>query len=298
MHRALLLLSLCTLPACKSSDPPPELEPKPKPTPEASPVEPAAPAKPTNGVMLDNETEPCQRTLCIAGPGEPSSEPNVDLAELCRQAPGVLRRCEGETCKSAWALDDWKAGLDGLIASLDLDASGKVDADDPMCTINLAGWSTGAAILAGPLVEALVADPRMTPARAQVERMVLVAPWQAGAGPNLVIPESVRNVWIYRNTVAPDDDCSTTWESGPWISPKPQCGSQTTCWDYDYSFEPALAFISRRGARSGAAIGHCNVMAVVAKIAPDNLARGIEAPAEHVPRFSDGRPAGRPHDRH
>jgi hypothetical protein len=298
VRRALLLLSLCALPACKSSDPTPELSPKP--TPDTSPVEQAEPVQPANVVTtkLANETESCQRTLCIAGPGEPTSEPNIDLAELCRQAPGVLRRCEGEACKSAWMPDDWHAGLDGLIASLDLDANGKVDTDDPACTINLAGWSTGAAIVAGPLVEALTADPRMTPARAQVERMVLVAPWSPGAAPTLPIPASVRNAWIYRNTAAPADDCSTTWESGPWISPKPECGPQTTCWDYDYSFEPALAFVSRRGARSGAAIGHCNMMAVVAKIAPDNLAKGIEAQAEHVPRFSDGRPAGRPHDRH
>ncbi len=249
---------------------------------------------------LANETESCQRTLCIAGPGGPASPANVDLGDLCRQAPGVLRRCEGDTCKSAWMAEDWQAGLDGLIASLDLDASGKVDAGDPSCTINVVGWSTGAAIAAGPLVAALVADARMTSERAKIERLVVVAAHQAGVGPDgsasLVIPEQVENAWIYRNSVAPANDCSTSWESGPWLSPKPVCGATTTCWDYDYSLEPMLAFVSRRGARSGAAIDHCNIMAVVAKIALDNLERGIEAQAEHVPRLSDGRAGGRPHD--
>jgi hypothetical protein len=296
VRRILLLVSLCATWGCKSSDPQPEPEPMPGSTPEAAPVDPAPSDAVTTRVA--NETKPCQRTLCIAGPGEPTSEPNIDLAELCRQMPGVVRRCEGETCRSAWQTEDWRAGLDGLITSLDLDASGKVDAGDPLCTINVAGWSTGAAILAGPMIEALASDPRMAPERAIIERMVLVAPWQSGAGPTFAIPESVRNAWIYRNSVAPTHDCSRAWDGGPWISPKPECGPQTTCWDYDYSFEPQLAFVSRRGARSGAEIGHCNMMAAVAKVAPDNLARGTEALAEHMPRFSDGRPAGRPHDRH
>jgi hypothetical protein len=300
-----LFVSLCALSACKSNSPEPEPVSKSEvastedvPVERKRSTEPAVPKGPR--IEVANETEPCQRTLCIAGPTEPR-EPNIDLAELCRLAPGIVRRCEGKTCKSAWSLDDWKAGLDALITSLDRDASGKVDASDPMCTINVAGWSTGAAILAGPMIEALAADARMTPERAKVERMVLVAPWQAGAGPTLRIPDAVRNAWIYRNTAAPADDCSRKWEGGPWISPKPECGPQTQCWDYDYSFEPALAFVSRRGSRSGAAIGHCNMMAVVAKIAPDNLERGTEALEEHVPRFSDGRRAGRPHtkeDRH
>lgn len=310
MRRVLLLVSLasfCAGSACKSRDP--GGQPKPKSEAAAKPNEPAKsdasaksdePAQPAEGVttQLANETKACQRTLCVAGPGELTGEPNIDLAELCRQAPGVLRRCEGETCKSAWAPDDWRAGLDGLIASLDLDASGKVDAKDPLCTINVAGWSSGAAIVAGPLVEALVADPRMTMDRAKIEHMVLAAPWQSGGATTLAIPEQVRKAWIYRNTAAPASDCSVTWEGGPWLSPTPVCGPQTTCWDYDYSFEPALAFVSRRGSRSGAEIGHCNLMAVVAKIALDNLAHGREAQAEHVPRLSDGRPGGRPHDRH
>jgi len=298
----LLLVSLLALPACKSGD-----GPKPTPTKVEHEVERKLDLAPDRvpepkpvvagvSVELANETKICQRTLCIGGPGEPSSEANVDLADLCRRAPGVLRRCEDGRCTSAWSTDEWRRALDELIRSLDLDANGKVDADDPLCTINVAGWSTGAALLAGPLVEGLIADGRVSPERAKVERMVLAAPWKSDAAPTFTIPDAVRNAWIYRNTLAPADDCSAKWESGPWLSPKPICGAQTNCWDYDYSLEPALAFVSRRGARSGAAIGHCNLMGIVAKIAPDNLARGIEAKAEHVPRLSDGRPGGRPHE--
>ncbi len=305
MRRALLLAAAFGVLACKGSTERSDTEAK-QPAMQAGtstdddraapPDTPPAATGPQ--LTIGNDGTPCRRTLCIAGPGPLDAEPNRDLAELCRQAPGVLRRCEGKRCQSAYGLDEWQAGLDALITQLDRNADGKVDQNDEVCSIELAGWSQGAAVVAGPLIDALASDPRMASERVAVEHMVLVAPYDPAAEPGkpLEIPELVEKAWIYRHTATPSDDCSNDYEGGPWLSPAPVCSGSTQCWDYDYSKEPALAFLSRRGARSGAAIGHCNIMAVVAKIGLDNLARGIETYADMAPLLSDGRPGGRPRE--
>ncbi|MFO7563164.1 MAG: hypothetical protein R6X02_11015 [Enhygromyxa sp.] len=236
----------------------------------------------------------CVRTLCIGGPGELTDEPNIDLGELCRRAPGVVRRCEGERCRSLWSLEQWPEGLEALIGSLDHDGDGRVDGADPKCRINLAGWSRGAVIAAEQIPRALREDQRVAEGRAVVEHLVAIAPW-APDRTQLDVAANVRKAWIYRHAKTPKHDCSKDFEDGPWLSPPPVCGPDTQCWDYDYSFEPQLAFVGRRGARSGEEVGHCNIVSLVAKLGLDNLARGIEAPREHVPLYSNGEHGGRVH---
>ncbi|NVB40053.1 hypothetical protein G6O69_19565 [Pseudenhygromyxa sp. WMMC2535] len=265
-----------------------QVQPEPKPAPAAE-----APAGPR--VEIGNRGEPCQRTLCIAGPGPLDQGANRDLRELCHQSPGVVRRCEGQgdeqVCFSLWSGQDWREGMDGLITSMDQDGDGKVGEGDPACSIYAVGWSTGATLAGDALPKALADDPRVGEGRGEIERMVLIAPYAPGQD-TLEIPGSVRNAWIYRNTKSPEGDCSRAFEGGPWFSPKPVCGEGTQCWDYDYSYEPQLAFLSRQGARSGAVIGHCNMASVVAKIGLFNLIGGQEAWADQTPRFSDGTPSG------
>jgi hypothetical protein len=226
-------------------------------------------------------TSRCARTLCISGPGELRDAPNFDLDELCRRSPGVVRRCEGERCRSVWTPDEWQQGLEGLVGSL-----------EDGCRINLAGWSRGAAIAAEQLPASLGADPRVAEARAVVEHLVAIVPWAPDQA-QINVAANVRKAWIYRHSKTPKTDCSNEFEGGPWLSPPPVCGPNTECWDYDYSGEPQLAFVGRRGARSGEEIGHCNIVAMVAKLGLDNLARGIEAPREHVPPYSNGEQGGR-----
>jgi hypothetical protein len=250
---------------------------------------------PPSGVRVEIGNAPANRsvrTLCIAGPGQLTDEPNVDLGELCRRSPGVVRRCEGEQCRSVWALDEWQQGLDGLIGSLDQNADGRVDASDRKSRISVAGWSRGAAIAAELLPEALRADPRMAESHAVIERLVAIVPW-APEHTQISVAANVRNAWIYRHSKTPEHDCSKTFEGGPWLSPAPVCGPDTKCFDYDFSLKPELAYLGRRGSRSGDEIDHCNIAALVAKIGLDNLARGIEAPHEHVPPYSNGEHGGR-----
>jgi hypothetical protein len=259
--------------------------------PDAAAIE-AVPLAAGVRVEIANQGGSCARTLCIAGPGALTDAANRDLGELCRRAPGVLKRCEGDRCASVWTLEQWSQGLEGLITTLDQDGDGKVDASDPSCTINVAAWSRGAVIAAEELPASLLADPRVAKQRAVIDRLVAIVPW-APDREQITVAANVRKAWIYRHSQTPKDDCSRDFEGGPWLSPAPVCGADTQCWDYDYSLEPALAFVGRRGARSGQEIGHCDIVALIAKIGLDNLGRGIEARSELVPRLSNGQPGGR-----
>jgi hypothetical protein len=235
----------------------------------------------------------CRRTLCIGGPGELDSEPNGDLAELCRRAPGIVMHCDGERCASVWAVDRWDAALDALVGSLDHDANGKIDRKDPQCPISLAGWSTGATVVADALPKALA--ERVDRKHAKIHNLLAIVPFTAGHAPQrLDIATTVGKAFIYRHSIAPELDCSRAFEGGPWLSAAPVCGAGTTCYDYDYTKDEGdLAYLSRRGARSGAEIHHCNIVSVVAKFGLDNLSRGVEAYKELIPPYADGTHGGR-----
>lgn len=291
-----MLALLCfSVVACKEAPAPPkkveksEARPKPAPKPVAGP-------RVIPGVEIGNlSARACRRTLCIAGPGELDSEPNRDLAELCRRAPGVVRDCHGERCESVWAVVRWQEALDALVNTLDLDGDGKVDKRDAVCPVSLAGWSTGAAVVADALPKALA--ERVDAKHARIQNLVAIAPYSVGVDTQqLEIASTVDKAFIYRNTQTPKSDCSLTFEGGPWRSAAPVCSDKTTCYDYDYSMDPGdLAYLSRRGARSGAEIGHCNIASTVARIGLDNLARGQEAYKELIPPYSDGTHGGREH---
>lgn len=293
------LLLIGSVAACADKPEPPKKVSKPVTEqlsePESEPA--PEPIRLADGVHVELGNEPesrCARTLCIGGPGEFDDKPNIDLGDLCRRGPGVLRRCEGEQCRSMWTLDEWQQGLEALIASLDRDGDGQLDERARDCRINLAGWSQGGVIAAEKLPELLRADPRMSEARAVVDHLVAIAPW-APERTQIDVAENVRKAFVYRHSKTPDDDCSKDLEGGPRLSPPPVCGSQTRCFDYDYSLEPLLTYVGRRGVRSGSEVGHCNIVSLVAKIGIDNLARGREALHELVPPYANGERGGRIH---
>src|SRR5262249_1508011 len=152
----------------------------------------------------------------------------------------------------------WQEGLDALVVTLDLDADGKVDNRDGACPVSLAGWSTGAAVVADALPKALA--ERVDAKHSRIHNLVAIVPFEPGREPQQIqIAPTVANAFVYRHSETPDDDCSRAFAGGPWRSGAPVCGGDTTCYDYDYSKDVGdLAYLSRRGARAGAAIGHCN----------------------------------------
>ena len=275
-------------------EPPKKIPPRVEATPA---TDPAAARRLPSGVRyeLGNERKhSCVRTVCVGGPGELTDEANRDLGELCRRAPGIVRRCEGAECASVWTVAQWPEAVDALASSLDVDLDGDIDADDPRCTIHLAGWSTGATIVSEALPDSFARHPRVPRDRARIGNLVAIAPWAEGR-PALKVDPRIAKAFVYRHTLTPEHDCSRAYPGGPWLSPTPVCGPKTQCWDYDYSLEPTLAYVGRRGARSGAEVGHCSVVSLVAHIGLDNLTRGQEALTQMVPHYSNGEHGGRVH---
>lgn len=266
---------------------------------QAEQVEPPPP----EGVYVEiATTKPgkCVRTLCIGGPGELGAHPNFDLNETCRRSPGVVSRCEGELCMGVWPRSEWKRGLGALISSLDSDGDGKVSDADAPCSLRLGGWSTGAGLILTEIPARLSAI--LDEDHARIDNLFAVAPYversESEAPRELEVPATVRRAFIYRTTDPPESDCSRGYPEGPWISPRPICGPDTTCYDYDYAQRgDELAYLGRRGNRSGQAIGHCFMSSIVAKIGLENLARGREAPTKHVPPYANGERGGRVSER-
>jgi hypothetical protein len=293
-----VLLALVIASGCKDVPEPPKKIAKPA-TKQVTKPKPKPVAQMVGDLRVEVGKLPagqCRRTLCIAGPGELDSEPNGDLAELCRRSPGVVMACEGKKpCASVWQVDRWQQALDALVVTLDRNADGKVDGKDPACPVSLAGWSTGAAVIAGELPKALA--ERVDAKHARIQNLVAITPFTAGReSQQLDIAANVDKAFIYRHSVAPDNDCSRAFEGGPWLSAAPVCAEGTTCYDYDYTKDVGdLAYRSRRGSRSGAEISHCNIVSVVAKVGLDNLARGQEAFTELLPPYADGTQGGRSH---
>jgi hypothetical protein len=281
---------------CKDAPEPPKkfekpaAEQKPKQKPKQKPATVIDGLRVEVGKLAPGQ---CRRTLCISGPGELDSEPNGDLAELCRRSPGLVMGCEGERCRYLWPVDRWQQGLDALVSTLDRNADGKVDGKDGACPISLAGWSTGAVVVAEDLPKALA--ERADAKHARIQNLVAIVPFAVGREPQrLDIAANVDKAFIYRYSVSHENDCSRAFEGGPWLSAAPVCAEGTTCYDYDYSKNVGdLAYISRRGSRAGAEVSHCNIVSVVTKIGLDNLVRGQEAYSELIPHYADGTHGGR-----
>jgi hypothetical protein len=242
------LVALVVAIGCQGAPKPPkkfdkpvvEAVPKPKPKPVVKTID---------GVRVEVgklTTGQCRRTLCIAGPGELDSEPNGDLAELCRRAPGTVMGCKDERCQSVWPVDRWQQGLDALVSTLDRNADGKVDGKDGACPVSLAGWSTGAAVIASELPKALA--ERVDAKHARIKNLVAITPYTIGReSQQLDIAANVDKAFIYRHTVAPENDCSRAFEGGPWLSGAPVCAEGTTCYDYDYTMDTGdLAYLGGR----------------------------------------------------
>lgn len=241
--------------------------------------------------------EGCVRTLCIGGPGKPGAHPNFDLNESCRRSPGIVQRCEGELCLGVWPRNEWRKGLGAMIESLDSDGDGTITAADEACSLRLGGWSTGAGLVLTEIPERLATV--VDGGHAKIDHLLAVAPYIEQAEPptEIAVAANIERAFIYRTTVSTEEDCSKGYPKGPWLSPVPVCGPDTTCYDYDYAkLGDELAYFGRRGNRSGAAIGHCNMSSIVAKIGLENLARGREALEHLIPPYADGTRGGRPRE--
>ena len=197
----------------------------------------------------------CQVSVCMAGAFTREDAANPIFERTCAQLPGIVEDCAGGQCYSMFAFSAREAALEGLIAALDTNQDNLVDASDEACEINLLGYSWGGVnttLLAGEFL----ADMRVAPARAVVDRMVALDPFSPLAGDSVEIVAGVQRFWSYRHTASPANDCSAGAPLGPYQGLPPLCAPSVQCTDYDYSLTPNTVF----NGYTGAQIGHCTIV--------------------------------------
>lgn len=226
----------------------------------------------------------CQRSLCIGGPAELWAHPHFDLNEVCRRTRGSVQRCEQGLCTSVWPEQEWRDGLDALVASLDTDGDGKLNKAEADCQVSFGGWSFGASIAAGELAAAYL---ERAP-EGGLDNLLLVAPELHEAAPKLTIDPHFARAFTYRSTRASKGECVDA-EGKARKSPAPSCSAETTCLDYDYAaLGEVLAYIGRRGNRVGNEIDPCNMPSFLTKAGRSNLDRGLEGYTNAIPPYAGG----------
>ena len=211
--------------------------------------------------------EVCTITLCLTGAMNHQTPSNTFFREMCEdpRIEGVHFDCHGEVCNSTFdsflqfpLLTVYPA----LTDALDRNGDGRVDGQDPVCHVNLIGFSWGG-VNALSVAGHLNRDQSIPKSHRRVRHAVLLDAFQPLSAGRMTVPENVDSVLSMRHSIAPDDDCSRGAPLGPYLGFAPRCGSGQDCQDYDYSLAPETLFRDARGwSVWGDGIGHCHVPGV------------------------------------
>ncbi len=204
----------------------------------------------------------CQISLCLTGAINQRSGSNASFQAMCDLEPitGLVRDCRERTCYSAFDSFSNPSGdriYPELFDVLDSNGDARIDGADERCQINLIGFSWGG-VTAIKLSELLAEDERVARDRRHIERMLLLDPYRPST--QLVIPENVNKVRVWRQSESPKTDCSRFSPGGPYAGLKPDCSKVNDCLDVnistlDQSIESGLKDV-RIAPRD---VGHCDV---------------------------------------
>ncbi|MCB9653996.1 MAG: hypothetical protein H6729_07715 [Deltaproteobacteria bacterium] len=230
----------------------------------------------------------CQVTLCMGDGDDRDAGANPELRALCAKLPGLVSDCSdddgvagegvaqdgGESaCFSAFDGFDLANASAALFKALDRNHDGVVDESDESCTVSLVGYAWGGMNIQ-EVARRYLQNPKVQPARARVDRMVVIDPYKPVLTETFDVPPGVQKFWEYRHSVAPATDCSRSAPLGPYLGKPPRCGPGTTCRDYDYSLSSASAFSTPFGNYLGADVGMCSIVHVAFEAAVHNVVVG------------------------
>lgn len=200
-----------------------------------------------------------QVVVCMTGAVDQNSGSNDGFTRLCdslQPVATVVPECVDGRCWSSFATftsgEPIRKLSDATLASLDVNADGKVDAADGATTLSLVGFSWGG-VTAADLSRALSSDQRIDHT-ALTLRLVVLDAFQ----PSLVDVKAARAVdeaFSFRHTIAPRSDCSSFAPLGPYLGLPLRCGPSQRCFDFDFSAAPNERFAGTRGSE----VGHCDV---------------------------------------
>lgn len=198
--------------------------------------------------------ESAQVTICFSGRSlgnDPyRSGGNPELGALCAKLPSLVRDTRGRD--AAYPFFRWNSDVDHavdvLVANLDTDGDGAVTSADRDVDINVVGFSWGG-FNALDLIEKVGEDPRFSATRRRVARFFALDPYRTDAlvfaRRTLEVPPYVDELWEFRHTIAPEQDCSLMFGGliGPFTGRNPRCTGHTVCHDFDYSLNPSTSSV-------------------------------------------------------
>lgn len=214
----------------------------------------------------------CRITVCLAGAMTREDGANPLFGELCRTLPGVLEDCAAGqepgsgACYPMFDILGVDAALTALVAALDEDHDGDVDAADRACDVAIVGYSWGG-VNSARLAAALLHDPRVAAARRTIKTVVAIDPFAPVRA--LDVPAGVERFFNYRHSSSPPNDCSRSVFLGPFCGFAPRCHASVSCADHDYSLAAADA---RFNGLAGAEVGHCTIVTAAGPAVQHNVA--------------------------
>ncbi len=209
----------------------------------------------------------CTITMCLTGAMDHRTPSNHAFRRLCDdlRIDGVQLDCHGDQCNTTFdsflqfpLLTVYPA----LVDALDRNFDGSIDDADPVCEINLIGFSWGG-VNALSIAGHLSRDARIPETHRQVTRAVLLDAFQPFSAERMTVPDNVKSVLSMRQSSSPHHDCSRSAPLGPYQGLTPICSDEQDCHDYDYSLAADVYFSHADGNYTrGDQIGHCMVPSV------------------------------------
>ncbi len=206
----------------------------------------------------------CVITMCLTGAMNHETPSNHHFRSLCAddRLEGLVQDCGPGGCRDTFdsflqfpRLTVYPA----LIEALDGNKDGRISDEDPVCEVNLIGFSWGGVNVLS-IADHLSKDQRVPETHKAVRRAVLLDAFQPLSQDRMYVPDNVDRVLSVRHSEAPRHDCSSRAPLGPYLGLAPICETSANCKDYDYSQAPFEAFTgSDGGLLLGRDIGHCDL---------------------------------------
>jgi len=211
-------------------------------------------------------TTSCTITLCLTGAMDHDTPSNAHFRALCAdpRVKGLHSDCAFGQCRGTF--DSFLqfpllTVYPSLVDAMDRNRDGVVDHADPVCEVNLLGFSWGGVNVLS-VAQHLAYDARIPATHRTVHRAVLIDAYQPFSTHRMHMPRNIASALSVRHSQASANDCSAHAPLGPYLGLSPVATSTQMCADYDYSKADHVLFRMADGrGLYGDEIGHCEVPA-------------------------------------
>lgn len=198
-------------------------------------------------LMLLAAPPPCDLTLCMAGAFNRTDGANPRLMRICQQAKRLVEDCTPRGCAPSFMFSAIEPAHAALVAALDANTDGKVDAKDPAQRVCLVGYSWGG-VNVNQVAKMFLTNPAVAPARRVIEHLILIDPF-APMTRTISVSSGVKHATNHRHSKSSPNDCSRNAPLGPYRGLPMTCAAGVTCADIDHS--------------KTRVVGHCSIIRAI-----------------------------------